>query len=150
MESKEKERLVEAVEGMDPVLAPLALAFKRMISAVERETGIAGMKWFILRILARRDGASQGQISQEYEMDPSRVTRTVQAMERDGMIRRERDPEDNRVVRMYLTDEGKELLLHKSPGVNERLWQRVRSALSEEELEELRRMLGLIADAMKK
>ncbi|MGI9049810.1 MAG: MarR family winged helix-turn-helix transcriptional regulator [Rubrobacteraceae bacterium] len=81
-------------------------------------------------------------------MDPSRVTRTVQAMEREGMILRERDPEDNRVVRLYLTDEGKKLLA-KSPQVNEELHRRIREVMSEEEFEELRRMLVLLAGAMK-
>lgn len=148
-ESVEKDRLVGVVEGLDPMIAPLALAFKRTVSAIERETGIAGLKWFILKVLAEKDGTSQGEMSQRYEMDPSRVTRTAQAMEREGMVRRERDPEDNRVVRMYLTDEGRRLLLEKSPVVKEQIWRRASSALSQEEMRELRRMLGLLADAMK-
>ncbi len=148
MESREKDVLAGSGESLDPIIAPLALAFKRMIRAVERETGILGMKWFLLKMLDRSDGISQGEVSQEYEMDPSRVTRTVQAMEREGMILRERDPEDNRVVRLYLTDEGKKLLA-KSPQVNEELHRRIREVMSEEEFEELRRMLVLLAGAMK-
>ena len=148
MESKEKGSFAGLEEALDPIVAPLALAFKRMIHTVERETGIAGMKWFLLKMLDRSDGISQGEVSQEYEMDPSRVTRTVQAMERDGMILRERDPEDNRVVRLYLTDEGRELLA-KSPQVNEELHRRIREVMSEEEFEELRRMLVLLAGTMK-
>jgi DNA-binding MarR family transcriptional regulator len=64
------------------------------------------------------------------------------------MIRRERDPEDNRVVRMYLTDEGHELV----SGFPERLVgfeRRVRRAMGDEELRELRRLLGALTDAMK-
>lgn len=131
------------------MIAPLALAFKRMVSAIERETGIAGHKWFVLRVLAEKDGTSQGEMSHRYEMDPSRVTRTAQAMEREGMIRRERDSADNRVVRMYLTDEGKRLMLEKSPVVKEQIWRRASGALGQEEMRELRRMLALLADAMK-
>ena len=148
MEGKEKGSFAGLEEALDPIVAPLALAFKRMIQTVERETGIAGMKWFLLKMLDRSDGISQGEVSQEYEMDPSRVTRTVQAMEREGMILRERDPEDNRVVRLYLTDEGRKLLA-KSPQVNEELHRRIQEVMSEEEFEELRRMLVLLAGAMK-
>ena len=28
------------------------------------------MKWFLLTVLGRRDGLSQGEFTQEYEMDP--------------------------------------------------------------------------------
>jgi MarR family transcriptional regulator, organic hydroperoxide resistance regulator len=144
----EQERREEVLRDVHPVLPSLALAFKRMVATIERESGVGGMKWFLLTVLGRRDGLSQGEFTQEYEMDPSRVTRTAQSLEADGLIRRERDAEDNRVMRMYLTEEGLEVL-QKLPEINEQLRRRVHSVLSEEEFEELRRMLGLLAGAMK-
>jgi DNA-binding MarR family transcriptional regulator len=145
VEEKNRE---EILRGVHPVLPSLALAFKRMVATIERESGVGGMKWFLLTVLGRRDGLSQGEFTQEYEMDPSRVTRTAQSLEGDGLIRRERDPEDNRVMRMYLTEEGLEVL-RKLPEINDQLRRRVHSVLSEDEFEELRRMLGLLAEAMK-
>ena len=145
VEEKNRE---EILRGVHPVLPSLALAFKRMVATIERESGVGGMKWFLLTVLGRRDGLSQGEFTQEFEMDPSRVTRTAQSLEGDGLIRRERDVEDNRVMRMYLTDEGREVL-KKLPEINEQLRRRVHSVLSEEEFGELRRMLGLLAEAMK-
>jgi DNA-binding MarR family transcriptional regulator len=141
VEGQRQEGVLSAVH---PVLPSLALAFKRMVATIERESGIGGMKWFLLTVLARRNGLSQGEFTLEYEMDPSRVTRTAQSLEGDGLIRRGRDVEDNRVMRMYLTE-----VLRKLPEINEQLRRRVHSVLSEEEFEELRRMLGLLAEAMK-
>ena len=138
----------EVLRGVHPVLPSLALAFKRMLATIERESGVWGMKWFLLTVLDRRDGLSQGEFTQEYEMDPSRVTRTAQSLEADGLIRRERDVDDNRVMRMYLTEQGSQVL-DRLPEINEQLRRRVHSVLSEEEFEELRRMLGLLAEAMK-
>jgi DNA-binding MarR family transcriptional regulator len=138
----------EVLRGVHPVLPSLALAFKRMLATIERESGVGGMKWFLLTVLGRRDGLSQGEFTQEYEMDPSHVTRTAQSLEADGFIRRERDVEDNRVMRMYLTEEGSKVL-DRLPEINAQLRRRVHSVLSEEEFEELRRMLGLLAEAMK-
>lgn len=136
-------------EQIAPMLPPLALAFKRTVAAIERETGVAGMKWFLLTALSRREGMSQGEFCREYEMlDPSRVTRTAQALEAEGLLFRERDPADNRAVRMYLTGEGRGLL-ERLPEVNERVGRRMRGVLSEEELAELRRMLWVLAEAMK-
>jgi DNA-binding MarR family transcriptional regulator len=130
------------------MLAPLGLAFKRMMALVERETGLSAPKWFVLVILSRRDGIGQGEISHLFEVDPSRITRIGQGLESDGLVRRERDPEDNRVVRMYLTEEGR-LRLRELPGLNRRVEGRIREVLNEEEHEELRRMLGLLAEGMK-
>jgi MarR family transcriptional regulator, organic hydroperoxide resistance regulator len=144
----EGRKKAEVLEGIHPVLPSLALAFKRMVARIEQESGVGGMKWFLLTVLGRRDGLSQGEFTQEYEMDPSRVTRTAQSLEADGLIRRERDVEDNRVMRMYLTEEGIEVL-DRLPEINDQLRRRVHSVLSAEEFEELRRMLGLLAEAMK-
>ena len=145
VEGKSKE---DVLQGVHPVLPSLALTFKRLVTTIERESGVGGMKWFLLTVLGRRDGLSQGEFTQEYEMDPSRVTRTAQSLESDGLIRRERDAEDNRVMRMYLTEKGSGVL-DRLPEINEQLRRRVHSVLSEEEFEELRRMLGLLAEAMK-
>ena len=145
VEGKSKE---DVLQGVHPVLPSLALAFKRMLATIERESGVGGMKWFLLTVLDRSDGLSQGEFTQEYELDPSRVTRTAQSLEADGLISRERDVDDNRVMRMYLTEQGSEVL-DRLPEINEQLRRRVHSVLSEDEFEELRRMLGLLAEAMK-
>ena len=146
----EEKRLKDGQLGeVNPLMPPLALAFKRVVSVIERESGVAGRQWFVLLMLGLRDGLSQGEFIQEYEMDPSCVTRTAQALEAEGLIRRERDPEDNRVVRMYLTGEGRELLREKQPRVNDELRRRVSSTLGEGELRELHRMLNSLCEAMK-
>src|SRR5215213_6033848 len=130
-------RREEVVRESIPVLAPLGLAFKRMMAMVERETGLSAPKWFVLVVLSRRDGIGQGEVSQLFEVDPSRVTRIAQALESDGLVRRERDPDDNRVVRMYLTKEGRRRL-RRLPALHRRMEERIRSVSSEEKHEELR------------
>src|SRR3954454_23317117 len=98
--------LIKAGEDVGPLLAPLGLAFWRMKGAFEREIGVSVGTWFSLALLSKKDGISQGELSQKFEVDPSRVTRLAKRLEGEGLLRRERDPEDNRVVRMYLTEKG--------------------------------------------
>lgn len=137
-------------QEVGPLMPVLARAFKRAVAHVERESGVPGMWWFLMGVLWRRDGISQGEFVREYEMaEPSRVTRTAQALEAAGFIRRERDPGDNRVVRMYLTDEGRRMAEERLPRVNEDLTRRANAVMNEEELEEFRRMLALFAEAMR-
>jgi len=151
-EEAERDLLIEEAENLDaglaPLLAPLGLAFKRVATIIERETGVSARKWFALSMLGKEDGISQGDMCQRFGLDPSRLTRVAQTLEGEGMIRRERDPEDNRVVRMYLTEEGREKL-RRLPRLGEELGGRIRGVLSDEELKELQRMLTLLARAMK-
>ena len=145
---KTTSRFVEMAEDNNPLLAPLALAFWRMKGAFEREMGVSAGTWFSLALLAREDGISQGELSQRFAVDPSRVTRLAKKLEREGLLRRERDPEDQRVVRMYLTEKGRGLVedLYER---RVRFERRIHGVLSLEEREELRRVLGVLAEEMK-
>ena len=145
---KTTSRFVEMAEDNHPLLAPLALAFWRMKGAFEREMGVSAGTWFSLALLAREDGISQGELSQRFAVDPSRVTRLAKKLEREGLLRRKRDPEDQRVVRMYLTEKGRGLVedLYER---RVRFERRIHGVLSLEEREELRRVLGVLAEEMK-
>src|SRR3954454_16891033 len=148
IEEVERHRLGEVMGERASVFIRRVLPYKRMAAMVERETGLSARKWFALSMLGKEDGISQGEMCQRFDLDPSRLTRIGQTLEREGMIRRERDPEDNRVVRMYLTEKGREQLRHL-PGLGEELSRRIRGVLSSEELGELRQMLTRLAGAMK-
>ena len=141
--------MVEEKKGVagHPILASLGCAFKRVGAVYERETGLGVGQWFALVTLERSDGMSQGEMSRVFGVDPARVSRVGQALEKEGLVRRERDPEDGRVVRLYLSDEGRRVL-EKRPAVEEAVEARVRRVMSEDEVEELGRMLGLLAEAM--
>jgi MarR family transcriptional regulator, organic hydroperoxide resistance regulator len=149
----EEERVVETpdqavktAQGTSPLLAPLGFAFWRMKGAFEREMDVSAGTWFTLELLAREDGMSQGELSQRFEVDPSRVTRLAKRLEREGLLRKERDWGDKRVVRMYLTNKGRGLI-EGLFGRRERFDRRIGAVLSPEELGELRRMLGVLAEA---
>ena len=137
---------VETAQDAGPLLAPLGFAFWKMKGAFERETGVSAGTWFTLALLIREDGMSQGELSQRFDVDPSRVTRLAKRLEREGLLRRERDRRDNRVLRMYLTDKGRGLIESLS-NRRESFDHRVSAVLSPEELKELRRMLGVLAES---
>ena len=64
---------------------------------------------FALVQLWHHDGVPQGDLARGMHIRPASVTNMIQRMERDGWIRRERDTNDQRVVRVYLTDKAKAL-----------------------------------------
>jgi DNA-binding MarR family transcriptional regulator len=64
---------------------------------------------FALIQLWHHDGVPQHELSRAMHISPASVTNMLQRMERAGWIARERDREDQRVVRVYLTDKAKAL-----------------------------------------
>ena len=131
----------------DSLLPSLGLAFWRMKHAFEREVGLSAATWFLLSTLIEEDGISQGEVSHRFEVDPSRITRLAQRLQDEGLLRRKRDPEDNRVVRLYITEEGR-LLIEDCQERRERFESRFRREFSTEELAEFRRVLGVVSRLM--
>ena len=142
------EWLAEKAEGEGSVMPLLGLAFWRMKHAFEREVGLSAATWFLLTMLIDEDGISQGEVSDRFEVDPSRITRLAQRLEKEGLLRRRRDPDDNRVVRLYATEEGRRVIESRQER-REEFEERLRQEFDQEELAEFRRALGVVARLMK-
>ncbi len=68
-----------------------------------REHGLSDQQWRVLRVLGEHGTVETGRVAREaYILGPS-LTGVLTRMERDGLIRRERDPADQRrtVVRSH-------------------------------------------------
>jgi len=63
----------------------------------------------ILELLWEKDGLTQKDIAESLKLRPSTVTVTLGRMEKAGLLRRETDPRDMRVSRVYLTERGRGL-----------------------------------------
>lgn len=55
------------------------------------------------------DGVTQMQLSEHMKCEPPTVTNMVKSLEQNGFIYRKRDEQDARIMRIFLTDKGKEL-----------------------------------------
>jgi len=61
----------------------------------------------ILFLLSRQDGLTQSQISEFLAKDKAAITRLLNALEKEGLVKRGHDKEDRRIVRSRLTAKGK-------------------------------------------
>jgi MarR family transcriptional regulator, organic hydroperoxide resistance regulator len=145
---KKGEVLAEKAASDGSLMPLLGLAFWRMKHAFERDVGLGAATWFLLTMLIEEDGISQGEVSHRFEVDPSRITRLAQRLEGEGLLRRKRDPEDNRVVRLHISPEGR-LLIESRRERREEFEERLRQEFAQEELAEFRRALGVVARLMK-
>jgi DNA-binding MarR family transcriptional regulator len=91
---------------VETALAPLGLSFAR---------------FEILRLLgfSRAGKLPMGKIGERLQVHPASVTSAVKRLERDGLVWREVDGADNRVVLAALTDRGRRLLDPATDAVNE-------------------------------
>ncbi len=72
----------------------------------------------VLFHLQQRDGQTQAELARQMNRTPATVTATLTRMESDGWIERRRDPHDNRVLRVFLTE--------KAYGIQEEVAKRMR------------------------
>ena len=73
------------------------------------EISISATELLYLSSLYEKDGITQDDLAQEYSVDKAAVTRTLQLMERKGLIVRKTDSADKRAKKLFLTDKSKSL-----------------------------------------
>ncbi|MFF2888698.1 MarR family winged helix-turn-helix transcriptional regulator [Paenibacillus sp. NPDC057967] len=60
----------------------------------------------LMLALAREGGQSQNELARKLEIKPATLTVMLNRMEKNSLVRREADPYDLRVSRIYLTEKG--------------------------------------------
>ena len=73
----------------------------------EDQTRIQHSARIILARLSRQDGLTQAELVSASKMTPPSISATLKSMEADGLIVRQKDSEDQRVTRVYLTELGR-------------------------------------------
>lgn len=94
----------------------------------------------VLVPLLEEDGLRMGELAVRSRLAKQTMTTLVRLCERDGLVRRERDPEDGRATRVRLTERA----LAFRPAAEKVLAEidvRVTQRLSERQLAELKRLL---------
>ena len=67
-----------------------------------------GQELVIFRLL-EEDGLSQSQLATKIGVEIGTIAKTVQRMEKEGVLIRRQDAEDARISRVYLTEKGRSL-----------------------------------------
>jgi DNA-binding MarR family transcriptional regulator len=90
------------------LLAHVAQAYRSLSDAFMDRIGMHRAQATLLCRLFVHDGMTQSEIAEQLSVQGATVTNMLQRMEEAGLVARRRDPEDNRLVRVYLTDTGRE------------------------------------------
>lgn len=103
----------------------------------------------VLGLLWEQDGLTQKDIAEALKLRPPTVTMVLRRMEKAGLLRRETDAQDMRVLRVYLTEKGRKLRKDVEE-VNKALEEECFSGFTVEEKVLLRRFLIQIRDNLKR
>ena len=87
-----------------------AIHLLRRVRRVDEATGLSGTKLSALSVVVFAGPISLRDLAAVEQVRPPSMTRTVRELELDGMITRETDNSDRRVIRIRATAKGEQLL----------------------------------------
>ena len=130
-----------------PATAPIGLQLTRTARAAthafERAMAAAGGSvptWQVLLLVRSRQWGSQSELAQAMGVTQATLTHHLNALERDGLVRRWREPGDRRSQQVELTQDG-EAAFNRLRGVAVAHDKRLRSILSDDEADRLGTLL---------
>lgn len=97
--------------------------------------------------LSRQDALTAGDVAVQAGVSAPTATRMLDGLQREGLVERERRPEDRRVVQVRLTAEGRRRVEAKRDRIAQRRRQ-VFESLSPAERKQAARVLARLASAM--
>jgi DNA-binding MarR family transcriptional regulator len=104
-------------------------------------------QWGALSLLLVQDGLTIGTMSQKRGVDAPTATGIITRLEQNGLVERRHNREDRRVVKIYLTDEGRDISNTLVSSV-EHFEQSMKRGFSESELDRfLAQLQQLIVNA---
>ncbi|NYZ13688.1 MarR family transcriptional regulator [Azospirillum sp. RWY-5-1] len=80
-------------------------AYKPLLDAL----GLTYPQYLALNVLWREDGQTVGALAERLALEPSTLTPLIKRLEAAGLVRRTRNPDDERQVLVALTDQGRAL-----------------------------------------
>jgi DNA-binding MarR family transcriptional regulator len=139
------------MDDLEALFADLARVFLRSHRLLDRRMTAEGAslaRTKVLLYLEQQEGeARAADIAEFFGLAPRTVTESIDALERDGMVRREPDPQDRRVKRLSITEAGLAATAATEP-VRLALVEQIFGSLDAEERDRLKRTLAKLAAAI--
>lgn len=92
-----------------------ARSMRRALDARLIEHNLTATQYIVLVRLWEEDGISLSELGERLDFDNPTLTGVVDRMERDGLLRRQRDEADRRVVQVHVTPKGHSLRAEIGP-----------------------------------
>lgn len=77
--------------------------------------GLTPSQFGVLETLFHLGPLMVSQLAEKHLKSPNNFTTVIDNLEKQGLVRRERDQQDRRVIRVHLTDTGRDRIAHTLP-----------------------------------
>jgi DNA-binding MarR family transcriptional regulator len=126
-------------------LTTLRLHKQQMMKALSAH-GMHPGQAICLRSLAAHDGITQRDLAETLHLARPTITKMLQSLERAGVVERRPDLDDQRLMRVYLTDRGRDLEAEMRTVAAEYIGATI-GTLPENDRRELARLLEALGDS---
>lgn len=96
-------------DSLQSLFVRLTHLYFRKIFLMMKETEIHPRQFPLICLVGKQEGISQKKISEMLKISAPTVAVSVKRLEKAGMVERKNDEEDQRVMRIYLTEKGRRL-----------------------------------------
>ncbi|ONI85162.1 MarR family transcriptional regulator [Saccharothrix sp. ALI-22-I] len=116
------------------------LVVRSHLDELLRPSGITVAQYTALTVLERHDGLPAARLARDSFVTAQSMADMVYALEKRGLIERERNPANRRELLIHLTDEGRKLLADQAEAVAA-VERRMISELSPQQVDQFRSLL---------
>jgi DNA-binding MarR family transcriptional regulator len=106
--------------------------FAATLEPLVSRDGVTVPHWYYLRILSEFDGLNQRELSQKVGVHPNTAVPALDNMEMHGLVKRVRDANDRRQMRVHLTPKGRRLRDEMIPVVSAMVFRSIASVTPSE------------------
>ena len=100
----------DRVERVADRLHSASIHLLRRVRRRDDESGVTAPHLSALSVLVFGGARTLGELAEAEQVRPPSITRIVRNLEADGLVEREPDPADRRIVRVRATDKGRTIL----------------------------------------
>lgn len=138
----------ESVVEIERLLRRVSFIIKKRGRDILKDFDITTPQFLALQVLRDHPGITMGELCDKLFLAYSTATDLVDRMENHGYVTRQRDPEDRRVIRLFITEKG-EFIIGEVITARRRYVDQILKELSEEEIEQLARSLEKLNSLMR-
>lgn len=91
-------------------LMDLKRQMRQQLDETLKASGLSFARYKVLMVLERLGPCRPGEVAEQLRHAPRTLTDAFDALERDGLVRREPHPQDRRALLVHLTEQGRQAL----------------------------------------
>lgn len=122
------------------------LAMTRLYKPLLEPFNLTYPQYLVLTALSEKDGVKVGELGERLQLETNTLTPLVKRLEAAGLVSRQRDKADERVVRVALTAQGQEVVTEAHACIPQQVLEA--TGFSADELKDLNRKLKTLQSAL--